>query len=245
MHEVFTIRAIRQENARTRTLVCDRPLPAEPGQFVMLWLPGVGEKPFSIAADAPLTLTIVAVGPVTEAAQHLAVGDRLWVRGPLGQGYALAGARVLLAGGGYGVAPLRFLAERALTQGRAVEVCIGARTATDVLLAAEFAALGVPTHIATDDGSLGERGLVTAPLARRIAAWQPDLVCACGPTAMLEAVERLCAERRVPCQLSWEALMRCGHGVCGSCECHRPGWLACIDGPVAVGNTPVAARDRT
>jgi dihydroorotate dehydrogenase electron transfer subunit len=239
MHAVYTIRAIRQDNARTRTLLCDRPLPAQPGQFVMLWLPGVDEKPFSIGGDDPLALTIVAVGPFTQAVQGLQVGDRLWVRGPLGQGYTIAGRRLLLVGGGYGVAPLRFLAARALAQGCDVAVCIGARTADDLLLADDFAALSVSApvavHLATEDGSRGERGLVTAPLARELAAWRPDGVYACGPTPMLEAVERLCAATGVPCQLSWEAHMRCGQGVCGSCECRRPGWLACVDGPVTQG----------
>ncbi len=235
MHQVYVIRQIRQENTRTRTLVCDRALPAQPGQFVMVWLPGVGEKPFSVAGDDPLTLLVVGVGPVTRAINELRVGDRLWVRGPLGQGYALTGERLLLVGGGYGVAPLRFLAERALAQGLAVEACLGARCADELLLCADLGALGVPLHLATEDGSLGERGLVTAPLASRLAAWRPDLVCACGPTPMLEAVERLCAAQGIASQLSWEAEMRCGQGVCGSCECRRPGWLACVDGPVAAG----------
>jgi len=131
------------------------------------------------------------------------------------------------------------LAERALSQGCEVAVCIGARTADELLLADDFASLSmlapVAVHLATEDGSRGGQGLVTAPLARELAAWQPDGVYACGPAPMLEAVERLCAAQGVACQLSWEAHMRCGQGVCGSCECRRPGWLACLDGPVAQG----------
>ncbi|NLX35145.1 MAG: dihydroorotate dehydrogenase electron transfer subunit [Chloroflexi bacterium] len=235
MHRIYALREVREENARTRTLVCDGPLEARPGQFVMVWLPGVGEKPFSVAGDDPMALMVVGVGPVTHAINALKVGDRLWVRGPLGQGYELEGERLMLVAGGYGVAPLRFLAEQALRRGMCVEACVGARSAADLLLCSDLAALGVRLCLATEDGSAGERGLVTALLTGRLAAWKPDLVCACGPVPMLEAVERLCAQQGVACQLSWEAEMRCGQGVCGSCECRRPGWLACVDGPVTVG----------
>ncbi len=232
MHETFTVTGIRVENRRTRTLVFDRGLPAQPGQFVMAWLPGVGEKPFSIAADDPLALTIVAVGPFSEAAHRLRTGDRLWVRGPLGRGFTLAGGPLLLVGGGYGVAPLLFLARRALAEKRSVEVCIGARTAEEVLLAGAFAAAGAKVRVTTEDGTLGSRGLVTAAVKRAIARRRPGCVYACGPTPMLEAIGVQCAHHGLPHQLSWEAHMRCGMGLCGSCECHRPGWLACIDGPV-------------
>ncbi len=235
MHGIYTITEMRSENYRTKTLVFDRALLATPGQFVMAWLPGVGEKPFSIAGSAPLTLTVVAVGPFSEAVHRLAVGDQLWVRGPLGQGFTLAAGHLLLVGGGYGVAPLLFLAREVLAQGGTVEVCIGAREAREVLLAEAFVAAGARVHIATEDGSLGARGLVTAATEVAIAARRPAVVYACGPVPMLEAIEAQCVAHGLPHQLSWEAHIRCGQGVCGACECHQPGWLACVDGPVALG----------
>ena len=126
MHETFRIIRVRRENDRTKTLMFDHALPAKPGQFVMAWLPGVDEKPFSIAADDPLALMVVAVGPMSEALHRLGVGDRVWIRGPLGQGFRLpddpGSKRMLLVGGGYGVAPLLFLARRALEAGCAVDV---------------------------------------------------------------------------------------------------------------------------
>jgi dihydroorotate dehydrogenase electron transfer subunit len=178
MHETFTITEIRTENYRTKTFIFDKPLPnVQPGQYVMAWLPDVGEKPFSIAGNDPLALMVVAVGPSSEALHRLNVGDRVWVRGPLGQGFALHGRHHLLVGGGYGVAPLLFLTQTAFAAGHTVEVCIGARTAEDVLLAGafmstDFNGLGKiesvssvqsvdKLMITTEDGSLGERGLVT------------------------------------------------------------------------------------
>lgn len=262
MHQRYTILRIEAENYRTKTLVLDRRLEAEPGQFAMVWLPGEGEKPFSIAADDPFALTVVAVGPFSEALHRLAEGDALWVRGPFGQGFKLPDVaserRVLLVGGGYGVAPLLFLARRAIAAGYAADVCIGAKTADDVLLRRQFDALAVRTavgtgvrtdeatgverrgitRVTTEDGTLGVRGLVTEAVSAAVVQARPDVVYACGPVGMLEAVERQCADLGLPRQLSWEATMRCGLGLCGACERRggtKEGWLVCHDGPVDRG----------
>lgn len=239
-HQTFTLVETRMENDRTKTLILDRPLPAQPGQFVMAWLPGLDERPFSIASDAPLALTIAAVGPFSEALHRLQPGERLWMRGPLGQGFRLpehaAGRRLLLVGGGYGVAPLHFLARRALEAGMVVDACIGARTSRDLLLVDAFRVDGAAVRITTEDGTAGARGLVTGAFDVAVQAARPDLVCACGPVPMLEALEAACLRLGFPHQLSWEAPMRCGMGLCGACEVHgrRPeGWLACQDGPVS------------
>lgn len=241
MHQSFTVTHSQVENVRTRTLIFDRPLPSEPGQFVMAWLPGVGEKPYSIAAADPLTLMVVSVGPFSEALHALVPGDPLWIRGPLGQGFRLpddpAGKRLLLIGGGYGVAPLTYLAAEARAGRAVVEVCIGARTAEDLLLVALFRRLGCVVRLSTEDGSTGRRGLVTASALEAMTLSPPDGVYACGPVPMLAAVEALSRRHGLPHQLSWEARMRCGMGLCGECEVHGrevDGWLACHDGPVSV-----------
>ena len=209
----------------------------------MAWLPGIGEKPFSIAGSDPLTLMIVAVGAVSEAFHNLQPGARVWIRGPLGQGYQLRGKRALLVGGGYGVAPLLYLARTACANGLQVETCIGARTASDVLLTSEFEQLGVPVTVTTEDGSRGLTALVTSATSAAIELRRPDALYACGPVRMLQALEQQCQSSDLPCQLSWEAHMRCGVGLCGSCElptsqgneqiAHGPGWLTCLDGPVS------------
>ncbi|MFX1412146.1 MAG: hypothetical protein ACFFA6_17535, partial [Promethearchaeota archaeon] len=227
----------------TRTLVFREALPAQPGQFVMAWLPGVDEKPYSVAAAEPLALMVAAVGPFSRALHRLAVGDRVWVRGPLGRGFRIVPGRMLLVGGGYGVAPLLFLAREAVARGDVVEVCIGAQTAEDVLLAGDFERAGATVRVTTEDGSLGTRGLVTIAAEAAITEARPDTVYACGPVPMLEAVDRLCAAHSLPRQLSWEAHMRCGMGLCGSCELPIPGyqgsgWLVCRDGPVSFSEAP-------
>lgn len=236
LHHPFKIVDIRQENAANKTLVLDGALNAEPGQFVMAWLPGMQDKPFSLAQANPLSLTIAAVGPLSRAIHQLQPGDRLWVRGPLGRGFRLTGApgdHLLLIGGGYGVAPLRYLAQTALARGCRVSVIIGARRQADLLLAADFEALGAAVWLTTEDGSAGIRGLVTDAISPVLAAeWgRPAAVYSCGPTGMLRAVAARCAAESIPVQVSWEAHMRCGIGLCGSCEV-GDGWLACLDGPV-------------
>jgi dihydroorotate dehydrogenase electron transfer subunit len=223
---------ITDESPRVRTFVCDLSLEAEPGQFVMTWLPGVDEKPFSLVRADPVTLTVARAGPFTGILHGLAPGDSLWLRGPLGNAFTLPDfkARILLIAGGYGVAPLHFLAERALAAGHQVAAVIGAQTAADVVFPRRFAALGTPVTITTDDGSLGERGLVTVAADRMLAEAEYHAVYACGPETMLEAVESQVRAHSLPAQLSYERYMRCGFGVCGSCA--RKGWLVCADGPV-------------
>jgi dihydroorotate dehydrogenase electron transfer subunit len=244
MHETFTLTEVREDNYRTRTLVFDRSMPVQPGQFVMVWLPGIDEKPYSVAGDDPLTLMVVAVGPFSEHLHRLRVGDRVWIRGPFGHGFRLPDAeppkRLLLVGGGYGVAPLHFLARKVAPAGHRVEVCIGARTAEDVLLVDEFAAAGAAVRVATEDGSRGTTGRVTKIVEEMIHEAAPAAVYGCGPVPMLSAVEVLCKAHELPHQLSWEAYMRCGMGLCGACEVHEvetAGWLACMDGPVSSDST--------
>jgi dihydroorotate dehydrogenase electron transfer subunit len=214
------IAAIRVDNYRTRTFVLDSALAASPGQFGMLWLPGLDEKPFSL----------LACDPFTRALHGLRVGDPVWVRGPFGQGFTLSGTDHLMVGGGYGVAPLLFLARQALARGDRVRMVVGARTAGDLLLIDAFHAAGAELHVATEDGSVGTRGRVTERAAPLLAARRPDGVYACGPHGMLAALEGLCHANGLAAQLAWEAYMRCGIGICGSCE-HR-GRLLCADGPV-------------
>jgi dihydroorotate dehydrogenase electron transfer subunit len=230
---------IADESPNVRTLVSDLRLEAEPGQFVMAWLPGIDEKPFSLVRADPVTLTIARVGPFTGAAFSLGVGDRLWLRGPLGQPFTLPPQQsptsslqlpILLLAGGYGVAPLHFLARRARDAGWQVSIVVGARTAADVVFAGRFAALDARVVVTTDDGSLGEQGLATDAADRLLAQVDHQAIYACGPEPMLDAVEILARAYQVPAQLSYERYMRCGFGVCGSCT--HEGWLVCRDGPV-------------
>ncbi len=236
------ILSIEQENARTRTYTLDASTPAAPGQFAMLWLPGLDEKPFSLLDHAPLRFTIAAVGPFTRALARLAPGDTVWWRGPFGRPFRPIGTDHVLVGGGYGVAPMLLLARRLRAEGHRVRSVIGARNAEELLLVDATRAAGAELHLSTDDGSAGTRGRVTDVVTPWLNQDPPDTLYACGPHPMLAALAAACAPAGIPAQLSWEAYMRCGIGICGSCEHDGHGHLLCADGPV-LDHPPSLAGD--
>lgn len=248
-----TITNITQDNYRTKTFTLDAALDATPGQFVMAWLPRFDEKPFSLVNANPVTIMITAVGPFTRLVHEKRIGDKLWLRGPFGQGYSVPPThqRLALIGGGYGVAPLYWLAQTQLAHAATIDIIIGARTAADLLYVERFDSFAqskiqnpstplrpspkskISLHLATEDGSQGWQGRVTDPLQPLLETQAIDGIYACGPHGMLGALERLGSAYAIPSQLSWEAYMRCGVGICGACE--HEGKVLCLDGPVLQG----------
>jgi len=241
--EIVGIEEVRDETRTIRTFVLDAEVEhAQPGQFVMLWLPGIDEKPFAIARPAPLTVTVARVGPFSTALHRRQVGDQVGWRGPYGRGFSLDEDReALLVAGGYGAAPLYFLAEKAAAQGIPTSIAIGARKALDLLYVERFEELGAGVLISTDDGSAGERGFVTEIVSRMVAQRQELSIYACGPEKMLVAVHRLCTEHGVPGQFSLERYMKCGFGICGQCALDDV--LICQDGPVLTAEQLDGRRD--
>jgi len=237
-------RRLRPISAKGRegvTLVLDGDLPAQPGQFVMAWLPGVEERPFSLMDDDPASLTVANVGPFTRALCALRPGDRLWLRGPYGHGFELVGRRHLLVGGGCGAAPLALLAKMARRQGHDVIAALGAHTADTLMLRWRFEALGCQLIVATDDGSVGHQGTVLEAVQQKLEARWPDAVYACGPEPMLLAVARRCQTLGLPCWVSMERVMKCGLGICGTC--HFGDRLVCRDGPVFEGGEMLGIQE--
>lgn len=230
--ETVCIREIREDSRTIRTFVLDAAVPeAEPGQFIMLWLPGVDEKPMSIAHPAPLTVTVSRVGPFSTALHQRKVDDLVGWRGPYGRAFSLREEQpALLVGGGCGAGPLYFLATRAAQRGIPTTVALGARTERDLLYIEQFRALGVDLALASDDGSAGHHGYVTEIASRLATANSQFALYGCGPEAMLVTLHHLCRERDVPGQLSLERYMKCGFGICG--QCALDGFLVCQDGPV-------------
>lgn len=231
--------AIETDNYRTKSFTLDARLDATPGQFVMAWLPRFDEKPFSLVSADPVTLMITAVGPFTRLVHELAVGDRLWLRGAFGRGFSVPATqrRLALVGGGYGVAPLLWLAQQQLARGAHITAILGARTAADLLYVDRFARLAAVSHaggltvlLTTEDGSAGAPGRVTDVLAPLVTQSAVDGIYACGPHGMLAALEAVAQPVGLPCQTSWEAYMRCAIGICGACE--HAGQVLCLDGPV-------------
>ncbi len=236
-----TITHVQTDNYRTKTFVLDARLDAYPGQFVMAWQPRFDEKPFSLVNADPVTLMITAVGPFSRMMHEKQPGDKIWIRGPFGNGFKVATSqkRLALVGGGYGVAPLLWLARTQAETADAITAIVGARTAQDLLYVDRFQTHSTTIRHSpfaifstTEDGSAGESGMVTGVLEPLLRAGQIDAIFACGPHGMLGALEKLGKQYNVPAQLSWEAYMRCGMGICGACE--HDGTVLCLDGPVLV-----------
>jgi len=230
------------DNVKTFELGC-RLVDATPGQFLMVWVPEIGERPISIANQDPLTITVANVGKVSAALHKLKKGDLVSFRGPLGSGFiepqgAEREGRILLVGGGYGVAPLYFLAKMATKVELAVDAVIGARTEKDLIYEKKMYAVSSEVFITTDDGSKGKKGNVMEELKWLVDDRKFDMIYACGPERMMGAIAEFCHEKEIPCQLSLERYMKCGVGICGSCD--LGGKSVCRDGPVFSGNEALA-----
>jgi dihydroorotate dehydrogenase electron transfer subunit len=213
-----------------------------PGQFVHLRIaPGsdfILRRPFSVhrvVADR-IEIMYQVLGRGTRALAEARPGDSTDLLGPLGTGWSVPDGlgHALLVAGGLGAAPLGMLAEELARAGVAVTVAQGAPTADRLVARGLFEGIARRVEIATDDGSAGERGFVTAVSERIIAEGGVDIVYVCGPEAMARIVAAQCAAAGVACQVSLERLMACGIGACLSCVCATKGGRAraCVDGPV-------------
>lgn len=232
-----------------RTFTFDASLGARPGQFIMVWLPGVDEVPMSVAYDdgANMKITFFAVGDMTEKLAESKVGDLVGLRGPFGTFYEWEpGEHIVLVAGGYGAAPMYFVARSAVEHGCTLEVIVGARSKEHLLYIDELESLPhTSVHVATNDGSDGYKGFNVDILEKLLQASPEDKkkrskkdampidkVFACGPEMMLKRVSEISHKYQVPSQLSLERYMKCGYGLCGNCTVDPLGIRICTDGPV-------------
>ena len=227
---------------------------ARPGQFVEIAVDAkysLLRRPFSIAkvskqGPAAGTVDVVfdAGGPGTEWLTQVGLHDLVDVVGPLGTAFPVPKRKVscLLVGGGYGAAPLFYLAEELTRQGLRVDMIIGAATRGRILNAIEAKRISASVTFTTEDGSHGEQGRVTDVLPGVVETCRTGVVYACGPMPMLRAVSEQCQELELPVQVAVEEHMACGIGVCFTCVLPirtRDGELkmrrACLEGPVFNG----------
>jgi dihydroorotate dehydrogenase electron transfer subunit len=229
---------------------------AKPGQFVEIAVPGGRDfllrRPFSIHQTSrrggwagTLEIVLEAGGPGTAWLAGVKTHDVLDVIGPLGRpfGYPAELTSCLLVGGGYGAAPLYFLAEELRARNKNVHMILGARDHERVFKPIEAKRLADSVVVTTEDGSMGERGRVTDLVPTAVARTGAQVVYACGPNAMLRAVAEYCLSRGIPCQVAVEEMMACGLGVCWTCAVPMiakdgRGWWnmrACLEGPVFNG----------
>jgi dihydroorotate dehydrogenase electron transfer subunit len=220
-----------------------------PGQFAMLDVPERAQpylrRAYSVADADPAAGTVEfllkTIGRGTAAVEEMPEGSVVRLLGPLGNAFTVAdlarGARVAIVAGGIGAAPFPALLKALGRAGVASDVYFGGRNARDLALRARFDGL-VPgqTILASDDGSLGEKGFVTEALSRRLAAGaRYARLFACGPMPMFAALARVVGPAGLPSEFSTEAEMGCGFGACLGCVIpgtERPFIVSCSEGPI-------------
>ncbi|MCD4740537.1 dihydroorotate dehydrogenase electron transfer subunit [archaeon] len=212
---------IKQETPTVKTVVFQREFNFKPGQFVMVWVPGLDEVPMSLSSKN--SITIKDVGETTHALHAMKPSDKIGLRGPYGNGFSLKEKNILAVGGGFGTAPLK-----PLFKNTNIKWIIGARNKEELLFTEE-----IDTLICTDDGSKGEKAFVTVLADRELATGKYDLVISCGPEIMLKNLFKVCEQHNINAEFSLERYMKCGFGICGHCAMDPTGWMVCKDGPVA------------
>lgn len=214
-----------------KTIRFKETLIATPGQFVMVWVPGVDEFPMSVSYTGDRCgITYQIVGDGTKALALKKPGDKIGMRGPYGKGFSIAGKRLLFVAGGAGMAPLAPLVETASAKGATVDIVLGARTRQELLFESRAAVAGARMHVSTDDGSIGFKGLATELAQIVVSKHGFDCMYACGPEKMLVKLLTIATEKGIPMQASLERMMKCGIGICDSCAID--GAHVCRDGPV-------------
>lgn len=214
-------------------LTFDGAVNIQAGEFIHLWIPGVGEKPFSALVDDPFTLVVIDVGQFTHALMELAPGSEAYVRGPHGVAVAPPdGARIMAVAGGTGLAAVYQIAR---DFGNAA-IFAGARRADRLYFLDECAEVA-DLHIATDDGSRGYHGRVTELLRAQLEDMNESelgnvVFYNCGPEAMVRAAIELqrgfVGEDQIFSAVDY--LTKCGVGICGACAT-PDGRRICVDGP--------------
>lgn len=215
----------------------------KPGQFANILVPHAQNtflrRPFSIhavnEADQLISFLIKGIGEGSNTLSEVAVGESVSVIFPLGNGFTLPvkKEKVLLVGGGCGVAPLLYLAQTLSELNAEVNILLGARSAEDLVELDTYAKFGT-VFTTTEDGSLGTKGFVTDHSIFEAELSSIDRIYTCGPEPMMKAVAAKAVQREIFCEVSLENTMACGFGVCLCCVTETVAGHKCVctEGPV-------------
>ena len=207
-------------------LKLDSGIDTEAGQFIFTWLPGIGEKPFSIFDDDPLTLLIQKRGCFTNELSKLKSGDNLYIRGPYGNSPTING-RILLVGGGTGMAALYLFAKR----NKKIIAVLGAKDKNHLPYIEKFKSVCEELFLATENGEVDYKGLTTDKLEEVVEKTRPEYCINCGPEPMVREAIKKESKYMNPEKIysSIDFLTKCGIGLCGSCASSK-GYRSCVDG---------------
>lgn len=230
---------IKTENCAVKTLTFNDKLcgKAEPGQFVMVWIPGIDEIPISLSGindNGTTSITVHAVGVASEALNNKRKGEIVGIRGPFGKGFVVSKGNVMVVGGGTGIGPLMPLAEKLVKTADKVTVMSGVKSQENLLFIDRIEKICSETNseavCTTEDGSYKFAGFITDQAEKKLMNEQFDMIYTCGPELMIHKLFLLSERFNVPIQASLERIMRCSIGLCGSCQIGK--LRVCKDGPV-------------
>ncbi|MDX1595711.1 MAG: dihydroorotate dehydrogenase electron transfer subunit [Nitrosopumilaceae archaeon] len=236
--KICTIEKVVDETPTVRTLTfSDDVLPSVlPGQFAMVWIPGVNELPMSVmitSDNSKAAFTVRKHGLASTGLYNLKVGDKIGVRGPYGNSFDIKQGRLLLVGGGTGLVPLMRLLTRVKPTDD-ITFLIGSKTKNEVFFEDHAKRLLEKNPhkviVCTDDGTYGEKGFVTDTAEKLISENHYDGVYTCGPEIMMYKTIKAAFSKGLFAQASLERMMKCGVGICGSCCIGED--LVCRDGTV-------------
>lgn len=239
---IVKIEKIIEETPTVRTLVFSDEVFANvlPGQFAMVWIPGINELPMSVMISLEKgkgAFTVRRHGVASTELYNLKVGDYIGIRGPYGNSFGIKQGKLLLVGGGTGLVPLMRLLTF-LKKTDEVTVLMGAKTKEEVFF--EKLANQLLEHnkhqviVVTEDGTYGKSGLVTDEMEKLLSDKKFDTVYTCGPEKMMHKVVQLAHAKKIHVQASLERMMKCGMGICGSCCVGEV--LVCKDGTIFDGD---------
>jgi dihydroorotate dehydrogenase electron transfer subunit len=240
-HIICKIEKVIDETPTVRTLIFSDNVFANvlPGQFAMVWIPGVNELPMSVMVTqekGKAAFTIRKYGEASTALYNVNVGEVIGIRGPYGNSFELKNGKLLLVGGGTGLVPLmRLLTFVNLSD--EVTLLMGAKTKNEVFFEKLASTLLEKNRheiiVTTEDGTYGEEGLVTNVVEKLFQTRNFDGVYTCGPELMMAKTVYLANSKNFFVQASLERMMKCGIGICGSCCVNDE--LVCHDGTIFEG----------
>lgn len=195
-------------------------------------------RPFSVYdvnyQNNTISFFVKVIGEGTRLLGEKRKGEKLNMIYPLGNRFSTpSSGRILVVAGGSGVAPFILYGKELKKKQAEITFLFGARSADEILLTDHFNSLG-KVLVATEDGSLGEKGLVTEHSIFRTTDLPFDFIVTCGPDPMMKAIARIAREKNIPCEVSLENTMACGFGACLCCivPTHRGNLCVCTEGPV-------------
>ncbi len=222
------IKEIFKETPKVKTFLLNITIEAKPGNFIMIWIPGVDEIPMAISSFDPLGITVEKLGDATQALHRKEEGDLIGVRGPFGRSFEITGEKIILVAGGVGIAPLVPLPE---LYEKEFTVLLGAKKKEELIFLDRLRE-NSSVEVSTDDGSLGYKGYVTDLYETHLKTSSYDLGIACGPEPMMYKSVQISMKNNIPCQISLHRYIKCGIGLCGQCCVDTTGWRVCKEGPV-------------